>query len=302
MRTLNIFEFPSNLGLIEPGPGHEPGVKNLPDWLRKYGFHEIIKPDNVFKLDPPPYSMHIDADSGIRNADAIATYAIHQAALIKPSVSKKDFSVVIGGDCSILIGNSLALKEIGKFGLFFLDGHTDFMWPELSGTKGAAGMDLAIVTGNGHYKLSNILNQGPYIDEENVWCVGNREFDEQYVQTIENSNIHYFDVQKLRKTGIKQCCLSFLKMIAEKNLDGFWIHLDVDVLDDKIMPAVDSRAPGGLSYEELKEILIILFDSREAMGMEITILDPDLDPDGIYTMDFVNEIGYLISKIEGNKI
>src|SRR5439155_9178739 len=101
-----------------------------------------------------------------------------------------------------------------NFGLFFLDGHTDFMWPELSGTKGAAGMDLAIVTGNGHQKLTNIFNQGPYIKEENVYCVGNREFDEQYIRTIENSGIHYFDINKLRETGIKNCCDSFLGMIS----------------------------------------------------------------------------------------
>jgi arginase len=289
-----IIEFPSNLGLIQPGPGLEPGVKRLPDWLKKFGFHDLIQPDKVYRIDPPTYSMHIDRDSGIRNAEAISVYAMQQVPVLKKQILEKNFSIVLGGDCSILIGNALALKQVGKFGLFFLDGHTDFMWPELSGTKGAAGMDLAIATGNGHDKLANILNQGPYLEEEYVWCIGNREFDASYVKTITDSRIHYTDLIKLRETGISNCCHSFLKMADINNLDGFWIHLDVDVLDDEFMPAVDSREPGGLNYSELKGILSLLLTSDKAFGIEITILDPDRDPAGIYTKEFIHEIGPLL--------
>src|ERR1017187_5860695 len=45
-------------------------------------------------------------------------------------------------------------KTTGGLQAFFIDGHTDFMWPALSSTHGVAGMDLANVTGNGHDKLS----------------------------------------------------------------------------------------------------------------------------------------------------
>jgi len=293
---ITILEFPSNLGLIEPKPGHEPGVKKLPDWLRRFHFHEILMPGKILNLSAPPYSMHVDRESGIRNAEAIAEYAIRQSELLKSYIREKSFSVVIGGDCSIIIGNTLCLKKLGNYGLFFLDGHTDYMWPELSGTKGAAGMDLAIVTGHCHHKLSNIEGCGPYIKEENVYCVGNREYDEKYVEAIENSNVPYFDLNSLRVNGIKNCCRAFLEMVEKNNLDGFWIHLDLDVLDDEIMPAVDSRSPGGLSYQELKEVLTPLLVSTKSVGMEITILDPDLDPEGICTTAFVHEIGHLITE------
>jgi len=295
MTNITILEFPSNLGLIEPMPGHEPGVKKLPGWLQKYNFHNLLKPEKIYSLSPPPYSMNIDKDSGVRNANAISEYAKQQADALKKVILEKTFPVVVGGDCSILIGNLLALKLIGRFGLFFLDGHTDFAWPNLSNSHGAAGMELAIVTGHGHHKLSNILNLGPYVNEENVWCVGNREFDELYVSTIANSKINYFDLNKLRETGIENCCNSFLRMVSENNLDGFWLHLDVDVLNDDIMPAVDSREKGGLFYDELKQILKILLHHNKASGIQITILDPDLDLTGVYTKQFVNEIGVLIA-------
>ena len=63
-------------------------------------------------------------------------------------------------------------------------------------------------------------------------------------------------------------------------LPGFWIHVDADVLDDTLMPAVDSRAPGGLSYEALVGLLRPLLASPLAFGVEFTIYDPDRDPEG----------------------
>ena len=61
---------------------------------------------------------------------------------------------------------------------------------------------------------------------------------------------------------------------------GFWVHVDADVLNDDIMPAVDSRAPGGLSYEALVALLRPLLASPRALGVELTIYDPDRDPEG----------------------
>jgi arginase len=46
---------------------------------------------------------------------------------------------VIGGDCSVLLGNMLALRSRGKYGLLFIDGHNDFQTPEQSASKGVAG-------------------------------------------------------------------------------------------------------------------------------------------------------------------
>ncbi|WP_422350916.1 arginase family protein [Flagellimonas sp.] len=188
------------------------------------------------------------------------------------------------------------MKQRGEFGLFFLDGHTDFITPELSDTGGAAGMDLAIVTGHGHDKLTNILGLKPNVKEENVFCVGNRECDPKYVHPILESDIHYFDLKRFRNNGLKQTAEQFLEMVETHNLDGFLIHLDADVLNDDIMPAVDSREADGLLYHELAEILIPLLLSTKAIGMEITILDPNLDSDGTYTTEFVRNLTTLLNQ------
>lgn len=71
--------------------------------------------------------------------------------------------------------------------------------------------------------------------------------------------------------------------------------MDVDVLDDAVMPAVDSRHPDGLSYQELGPILRATLQSGLAVGLQITILDPDLDPHGQITKDFVGFLADVLS-------
>ncbi len=168
MRKTCIIEAPSNLGLKEPELGKEPGVKKLPAWFQQHGLYEKLKVKKLITVDPPPYSMNLDEASGVRNADAIAGYSKKLSPQINHAVSEGYFPVVIGGDCSILIGCAHALKQKGKFGLFFIDGHTDFVMPHTSLTHGAAGMDLAIVSGHGHKKLTDIDHLEPYFEERHI--------------------------------------------------------------------------------------------------------------------------------------
>jgi arginase len=290
MREVYIVEFPSNLGLKEPQQGKEPGVKRLPDWFQRHNLHKILDPENTLRLDPPKYNNTKDAETQILNANSLIEYAREQAYLVNNLLTRNKFPFILGGDCSILLGSAIALKQKGNYALFYLDGHTDFMDVSLSETGGVGGMAASIVTGNGHEKLTNILNLSPYIKEENLWCAGNREYDDEYENEIRNSSATYISLKDLREKGISNCTAAFLSEVESKNLDGFWLHIDVDVLNDTIMPCVDSRTPDGLTYDEFNELTSYLFQSKKLSGLEITILDPDLDTTGQYTKDFVDNI------------
>ena len=295
-RKIVILEFPTNIGLKKKSYETEPQVRILPDWLKTNGFHNELNVTDTIHLNSFEYSEILDEESKVKNADKIVDYAILQSKIIFENVTENNFQIILGGDCSVLIGTAIALKQKGTFGLFFLDGHTDYITPDISQTGGAAGMDLAIVTGNAHKKLTNILNNGNYLDEKNIFCVGNREYDEDYVRPILNSNINYFDLKLCREIGLTKITFDFLKMVEENQLDGFFIHFDVDVLNDEIMPAVDSRNGDGLYYNEIIELLDPLLQSNKAVGIEITILDPSLDKDAKYTKEFVYQITRLLKK------
>ena len=301
MREIYIVEFPSNLGLKEPQPGKEPGVKRLPDWFQRHNLHKILDPENTLRLDPPKYNNTKDSETQILNANSLIEYAREQAYLVNNLLTRNKFPFILGGDCSILLGSAIALKQKGNYALFYLDGHTDFMDISLSETGGVGGMAASIVTGNGHEKLTNILNLSPYIKEENLWSAGNREYDDEYENEIRNSSATYISLKDLREKGISNCTTAFLSEVENKNLDGFWLHIDVDVLNDTIMPCVDSRTPDGLTYDEFNELTSYLFQSKKLCGLEITILDPDLDTTGKYTKDFVDNITHTFNLSQKNQ-
>jgi arginase len=188
-----------------------------------------------------------------------------------------------------------AVKGMGRYGLFFIDGHHDFVLPQFSETKAAAGMDLALVSGNGPDKLTNLDSLKPHIAEQDIFAVGNRYLQEDYVDLITNSSINYHDLHGLRQAGIENITKKFLEKVKIANLDGYWIYLDVDVLDNELMPCVDSPQPGSLSYKELNLMVQLLLQSSAVKGMDITILDPDLDPKGAYTKKLINELFTQIS-------
>ena len=67
-------------------------------------------------------------------------------------------------------------------------------------------------------------------------------------------------------------------------------HLDADLLDDAVMPAVDYRMPGGLSFEELSTVLSEAAGSDGLRGIDVTIFNPALDSDGTIAARFVEAL------------
>ena len=65
---------------------------------------------------------------------------------------------------------------------------------------------------------------------------------------------------------------------ALTGVEGCWLHVDVDILDPAVLPAVDSPVAGGLDANELTALLATL--APTAIGADVTIFDPDLDPTG----------------------
>jgi arginase len=288
-RTIAVLDAPSNLGLRPPRPGAQPGCKKLAGALRGQGIVERLGAYDAGGLIPPPYSEEWDGKT-VRNASAIARFSRDLAARVGELLDKRRFPLVMGGDCSILLGNMLALRKRGRFGLAFLDGHLDFRHPGNSEAVGAAaGEDLALVTGRGGEDLTNLEGLKPLVREEDVVALGERENDPE-TRDVLNTEIAVLDLARVRTVGVAEAARRAVERFERPELDGFWIHLDADVLDDEVMPAVDSPQPDGLSRNELIEVLKVMLASRLAAGMEVTIFDPELDPDGAIASAFADDL------------
>lgn len=87
-------------------------------------------------------------------------------------------------------------------------------------------------------------------------------------------------VGQIREWGAAELARATVESLETPALDGYWVHLDADALDQSIMPAVDSPDDGGLLPGELAPLLRTLVSSPRCVGLNVTIYDPDLDPDG----------------------
>jgi arginase len=278
---ISVLDAPSNLGLRPPAPGVVPGCYKLAGAIRDRGVIRRLGAEDAGCVTPPRYDRHEwSAGDGVANAEGLAHYTSRLADRVGALVDADRLPLVLGGDCSILLGATLALCRRGRYGVAFLDGHSDFRHPGNSvGVGAAAGEDLALATGRGQADLTDLEGRRPYIRDEDVAVVGIRDLDEHLAELRERG-ISTWPVAELRAERPEATAVAALARLERSELDGFWVHLDADVLDPAVMPAVDSPDPGGLEHQELVSLLATLMASAKCIGLELTIFDPDLDPDG----------------------
>ena len=258
-----VLDAPTNLGLRPPAPGVEPGVRRLADALRACGIVQRLGARDAGRVDAPAYVR----DDVMANRAAIPGYTRALASRLGELLDAGERPLVLGGDCSILLGAMLALRRRGRYGLVHVDGHLDFRHPGWSGGIGAvAGEDLAGVTGRLEPELADIDGLSPYVADADAVHLGERERDPGERAAIAGTGITVVDLHALRAVG------------AVTPDVPYWLHVDADVLDSALLPAVDSPAPDGLSFEELSALLREL--APRAVGVQVTVFDPDLDADG----------------------
>ena len=294
-KPISLIEAPTNLGLRPPAPGIEPGAWEGPRALMSAGLGSLSPtamrltvPRLRYRADPPPFSM-------LRNAYAIHAFSQDLATQIGEVWASDGFPLVIGGDCSVLLGSLLAARRTGRHGLLHLDGHSDFFHPgnyDAKSRPGAvAGMDLALVVGLGESILTVWDGSDrPLVDPHDVIQIGDRDvFDRDYPfgDAVERG-ISQIDIFRVQELGIARTWRLTETILNQRELETFWLHLDLDVLDQRVMPAVDSPGSPGLDFDQLAEFLRLIQASRRCIGADVTIYDPTLDPDGCYARAIVD--------------
>jgi arginase len=279
VRKVVLLDAPSNLGLRPPVPGTIPGCYKLAGALRDQRLLERLSAREGGVVVPPRYDRgDWKPGDGVFNAQAIAGYTRRLAGRLDGELRTGEFPVVLGGDCSILLGSTLALRRLGRYGLAFIDGHSDFRHVGNSaGVGAAAGEDLALATGRGQSELTDLDGLSPYVRDEDVSVLGIRD-DDECREELAALTIQLAVAEDIRRDA-EAVGREALTRLESTELSGFWVHMDADVLDPSVMPAVDSPDPNGLTIDEVRRLLRTLVASPRCAGFQLTIYDPDLDPD-----------------------
>jgi arginase len=246
----------------------------------------------MVELPKPPYTVEAQPTTRIRNGITMREHALALANAVSAALSASHFPVVLGGDCSILLGCLLGARRGGRCGLLHVDGHTDFFHPgnydSAARLGSAAGMDLALATGRGELLLTHWPGVGnPLVADEDVIQLGDREAEADGHGQLPPS-ITRLTVQELLRVGIGKAVKETAQGFRQRGLTRSWLHVDLDVLDRQVMPAVDSPGSPGLDFDQLAELISGLVRMAGVVGLDLTIYDPQRDRGAAYPPTIVD--------------
>ena len=265
----------TNLGLVR-------GVERLGEVLLRAGLATSLGADVMPTVQAPAWESEREHPSRLLNAEGLAAVARAQAQAVSGLIADGRFVVVLGGDDSTLFGTLLALRRRGRFGLVFIDAHYDMHPPEESPSGEASDSDLLLALGFGPDLISDLDGLRPLVRATDVAVIGHRDLEEvdAFEAVLRATGATVFPLFEVRSLGMEAVVQQVLDQMQSPQLDGFFVHIDADVLHDDLMPAVDYRHPDGLQRDEFVELVHSLASSQRAVGVDVTIFNPNLDPAG----------------------
>ena len=284
------------LGVPANSSGTLDGVARAPAVLRDAGLVEalaqsvdVLDYGNVILPEPSPER---DSSTHLIDPGGLASMITRAREAVGRILEEGRFPLVIGGDCPLLLGCLLAARGDGSVGLLFVDGHEDAYPPERSTTGEAADMELAFALGIADMTWSAELTSAmPVVAPADVRILGARDAGTLRGEGVPSmaDRVDLVDDRGLAADprGVTHRACSSLRA-------PWWFHLDLDVLSTEALLAVDYPQPGGLGWDDLSSVATTAFD-HDPMGWDVTIYNPDLDPERVHARKIVRFIASVMA-------
>jgi arginase len=292
MRTIGLIGVPTN------SAGRIDGVARGPMALREEGLVDAIRRHadvhDYGDVELPDPSPERDAVTHIIDPRGLAELVARVRDAVAAILDNGHLPLVIGGDCPVLLGCLAAAAVRGPLGLLFVDGHEDAYLPVQSSTGEAADMELALALGMADASWSpQLAALLPLVEPGDVRILGARDAELLRAEGVSSlgDRLAMVDGDRLAAdpaSAAASACASLS--------DPWWFHLDLDVLSTEALPAVDYPQPGGLGWEELASVATAALRAGPR-GWDITIYNPDLDPERIHARRIVRSIGSVVEQV-----
>jgi agmatinase len=188
-----------------------------------------------------------------------------------------DFKICDPGDVEFYgedwlrqIEEEVGSKYDKKKSNIFLGGEHTITPPIIKAMKKVQG-DFTLVQFDAHCDLRD-----EYLGEKNCHATAMR----RAIDVIGADRVYQFGIRSGTKEefGLGKHLYKFeayepLSSVVNEIIEPVYISIDIDVLDPGIMPAVSTPEPGGISYRELIDSLI-LFKDKEIIGADIVEYNP----------------------------
>ena len=279
-RTVGLLGVPTRFGTAFPGSERTPDLLRggIVDWLAEKCVLPVPFVDRG-DVTVPMSDWSVDGFP-LRCLEQVLIVAERQAAAVAGLVADGLAPLVVGGDCTTMLGTVAGLRRTGRtFGLVCFDAHGDFNTPETTPSGNVHGMTVAAVSGRGAPELLDLFGPVPGVLPERITLLGVRDLDPPEAVALAASPVVVVDPRQLRIQGAQASGELALRRAGDAT-EGILLHLDLDVLDPAVAPGVGLPVPGGLTLDELWATLEPLLASGRLLAVEVTEAAPALDPSG----------------------
>jgi arginase len=264
------------------------GVARAPEALRDAGLVEALKRVSSVAdhgdVPLPAPSPERDPETHLIDPAGLKALVEGVRAGVASILSEGQFPLVVGGDCPILLGCLAAFGSAERRGLLFVDGHEDAYPPERSTTGEAADMELAFALGMVEAPWwPELATASPLVLPRHLRLLGPRDsalLEAEGVPSLAGL-LPLVDGSALADDPPAHAGAAVASLPA-----SWWFHLDLDVLSTDALPAVDYPQEGGLGWNELDAVAAMAM-AAGPIGWDITIYNPDLDPERIHARRIV---------------
>lgn len=224
-----------------------------------------------------------DPETGWLDFDRVCDLTAEVRARVFELVRRDRVPLLLGGCCTLVPGALAGARDVlGECGIAYLDGHFDLYEGDTSQTGEAADFPLAAAIGRAPEALLERTG-GAVVDPGRIELLGPRDEEEavSFGSPVpgEVGISHYRDRDSLRGAELATVGADAAERLAEGGR-RYWLHLDVDVMDEQAFPATDVLMPDGLSVGELSELIAPLLAHDALAGVNLVCFNPEKDPDG----------------------
>jgi arginase len=269
------------IGVPVDSVGRSGGTELSPRALRELGLAEAAGAEDRGDLDLSIRGDERDPETGlVASADVLAATREIRAT-VADAIAAGDRVLLAGGCCAELPGAMAGARDaLGNVGLAYVDGHADLYDGRTSTTGEAADMPISAILGLGPQRWVEAAG-GPATGPGATFLIGYRDREESIADgMLQPEDLdpapHLHPIEALRADGPGPTGERTATALAAAG--PYWLHLDVDVLDEEVFPATDYLRPRGLSWAELGELLAPLLASEALIGASIACYNPEKDP------------------------
>jgi arginase len=250
--------------------GHFAGMERGPAELRARGLLERLAAEPAFARTsfrdhgdaPNDPGWAPDPDPRMKNRALLLDYlprlAGHMGAALAAGGDGARL-LVLGGDCTSHSGALAGIRRARpgiRLGLAWFDAHGDFNTPDTTPSGNVWGMPFAMACGRGDPDLVAAVD-GPTVREADAGLFGGQVLDETESRMLAASGVASFGAGMLADGAGRAAVEGWSAAVAGR-IDGWYIAVDLDVLDGAEGWAVATPEPDGLSVGTATEAIRVI--------------------------------------------